>query len=158
MILSRFPWRQNLFPKKPFLFSFDISLFPTFHHSLSSFSARPPYHLLDTPPSSLIGAPFIPPSISPSDMGRVGYPDKARLYKQTALQQEELPALGEEFPLRAHTNAYIFAHTPAVTRMPAYAIQTQTSTESLTTFFLFSLCFFFFYFWSNLSAAVEIVC
>lgn len=83
-------------------------------------------------------------------MGRVGYPDKARLYKQTALQQEELPALGEEFPLRAHTNAYIFAHTPAVTRMPACATQTQTCSEDLATFFekysVISFCIY-----SNLS-------
>lgn len=60
--------------------------------------------------------PSLPPSITPSfslapsDMDRVGYPDKARLYKHSSVTgRTPSPERGIS-PQSSHTNAYIHTH------------------------------------------------
>lgn len=95
---------------------FSILRTPLPHPLLHFLSLTP--HSPSLTPSLLdsMDAPLSPPchpSISPSlsDMGRVGYPDKARLYKHSSTTgRTPSPERGIS-PQSSHTNAYILTRT-----------------------------------------------
>lgn len=97
-------------------------IYHIFHPTNSTASSTAP---LSQPDPSLSLAPSLPdsmdaplsppchPSISPSlsDMGRVGYPDKARLYKHSSTTgRTPSPERGIS-PQSSHTNAFILPRT-----------------------------------------------
>lgn len=105
------------------------------HCSDSPFTLSVPLSLSLSPPCH----PSLHLSLSPSDMGRVGYPDKARLYKHSSMTgRTPSPERGIS-PQSSHTNAYIRTHT---SRHPhVHTIQTHTSIQYYTGGDLyFSMC------------------
>ena len=75
-------------------------------------------------------------------MGRVGYPDKARLYKHSSTTgRTPSPERGIS-PQSSHTNAYKLVHTETDTDMSAYTLfthtHTQISSDTLVATFVFS--------------------
>lgn len=112
----------------------------TFH---SSPSVSQPDPLLSLPPP--LSVPLSPPchpsislslSISLSDMGRVGYPDKARLYKHSSTTgRTPSPERGIS-PQSSHTNAYIHH---MLMYMHTQFRHTQSSNITPVTIFFFSM-------------------